>query len=281
MGSDSVLMFGSNLAYNNTYLYDLSENTWTVRHVIVYTAPPSRTYFAMAPIYGTDCVVLFGGGRWYDDTWIYKHFLISENGTYVSKPFDTGSNSSFKKINWFANTPAKTSLKFQLRTADNESNLATQAFIGPDGSNATYYTTSGAAIWSGHHGERWIQYKAYLNISLNINYDYPVQLKEVTISYNCLPETIVDAPTNGSISTKNKPKFIWTFDDHDSVPAQRCWTASVPAGHPNPEIGEPSHFQRACRQVIGRAQGIGRIGILMCPFARAHRRLTDGSPEFA
>jgi hypothetical protein len=216
LNSDSVLMWGDGTSDNSTYLYDLSENTWTARYSIVYSSPPWRSHQAMAPIYGTDCVVLFGGGFWYDDTWLYKHFLISENGTYVSKPFDTGSNSSFKTINWFANTPAKTSLKFQLRTADNESNLATQAFIGPDGSNATYYTTSGTGIWPGHHGARWVQYKAYLNMSIHINYDHPVQLKEVTILYNCLPKTFVDAPTNGSISTNNKPEFIWTFDDHDS-----------------------------------------------------------------
>ncbi len=219
-GTDNILLFGGHgISQNNeTWLYDLSENTWTRKKT--KDQPSIRDCMKMTFCYGTDKVVLFGGyyydfPNWYtyDDTWIYRHFLPIKNGTFVSSTYDCGYNSSFYELKWFAITPENTSVKLQLRTANNESNLISKDFIGPDGTKTTFYNASPAKIWFGHDGDRWVQYKAYLNLNV---ITYSPYIKDVTIKYNCIPKTIVISPSNECIMTDNKPMFTWTFEDYDS-----------------------------------------------------------------
>jgi hypothetical protein len=222
-GDDKVVMFGGMTYsggykyYDDTWVFDLSDNTWTkVEPLNPNDKPAARGALGMAAISGTDKAVMFGGisGSTYNsDTWIYKHFLKTKNGTYVSAPHDTGSEAEYQTLSWYADTPEKTSVRLQLRSALDETKLANKPFVGPDGSSSSYYETSGVAIWSEHSGDRWIQYKAYLNIDIVTN---SPALRDVTISYNCLPNTLVIGPTDGSMLTTNKPVFKWTFEDVDS-----------------------------------------------------------------
>ncbi|MCK5561179.1 MAG: hypothetical protein KAJ51_11315, partial [Thermoplasmata archaeon] len=175
---------------------------------------------AMASIYGEDKVVMFGGlyypgpNQYFrDDTWVYQDFLPTKNGSFVSTPYDTGYNSSFITISWYATTPVNTSLRFQLKSAVNASSLSSKDFVGPDGTNTSHYDISASSIWPGHNVTRWVQYKVYFNISIFT--DSP-SLKDFTITFNCLPTTMVVSPINGSLLTYNKPTFKWTFEDHDS-----------------------------------------------------------------
>ena len=214
--ADNVVLFGGrvNWAYkNDTWTYDLNNNKWTEK--ISAISPSLRILSAMTGVYGTDKAVLFGGqySGYKDDTWIYKHFLDTRNGTYVSGQYDAGSNSSFLTISWNAKIHEYTNITFQVRTANSLANLNNQDFVGPDGTASSYYTTSPSSIWSGHTGDRWIQYKAYLNISI---YTHSPTLRDVWITYNCLPKTIVISPVSGSLLTNNKPTFRWTFEDLDS-----------------------------------------------------------------
>ncbi|WP_455393261.1 Kelch repeat-containing protein [[Eubacterium] cellulosolvens] len=220
-GEDKVLLFGGmdrQNYFDDTWVYDLSDNAWT--QVIPRNSsnkPTPRAYSGIATIYQTDQVVLFGGyggTTGSRDTWIFQYTLPNKNGTYISSPYDTCSRSSFKEISWYGNVPADSLIKFQLRTATNESNLMNVTFIGPDGSAATFYTSSSSEIWSGHNGDRWIQYKVYFNMSI---FTESLSLKDVTITYNCLPETIVVDPIDESIISNNKPIFKWTFSDFDSM----------------------------------------------------------------
>ncbi len=215
-GTDNVMLFGGyySTIKDDTWIYDLNDDTWVEK--ILTVNPGSRYMHTMASIGGTDKVVLYGGygAGIKSDTWVYKHFLKTKNGTFVSAPYDTCSNSSFSTISWFAETPENTSIELQLRTAAKEASLAKQDFVGPDGTSGTYYTTSPSDIWSGHEGDRWIQYKVYFNITRVIE---SPSLKDVTISYNCLPNTIVIGPTDNSMISNNKPTFKWTFEDFDSV----------------------------------------------------------------
>ncbi len=79
--TDKVLIFGGGIAYgsflNDTWIYDYSENNWTRKYP--KTSPPARAAAGMAPIFGTDKILLFGG-FYYDitlnDTWVYD---LSEN----------------------------------------------------------------------------------------------------------------------------------------------------------------------------------------------------------
>ncbi len=218
-GDDKVILFGgyTGVMLNDTWVFDLSDNNWTkITPLNPLNNPSARGGHAMASVYGTDKIVLYGGYGTVDysnDTWIYEHFVSARNGTYVSKPFDTGTNSSFKSINWFADLPSSTALRIQLRTANSETELGTKDFIGPNGATSSFYIASGASIWPGHTGDRWVQYKVCLNMNI---FTEPPKLKEINIVYNCLPETIVIDPQDNTLLTNNKPTFYWTFSDLDS-----------------------------------------------------------------
>jgi N-acetylneuraminic acid mutarotase len=74
-GGDHVLLFGGYSGgsdyHNDTWVYDLSEDTWTQQYPS--SNPEERYWHAMAYI-GGDHVLLFGGeagGIWYGDTWVY------------------------------------------------------------------------------------------------------------------------------------------------------------------------------------------------------------------
>ena len=218
-GTDQILLFGGqtqNGNENDTWVYDLSEIAWVEKTLSI--KPSTRRYSTMAPVYGTDRIVLFGGQDDYsnqlNDTWDYKDYLQTTNGTYVSIPFDTGTKSYFNTIDWNSNTPPGTSIKFQLRTAEIEAGLSVKKFVGPGGLKSSYYTSYFSPIWSGHRGDRWVQYKGYLNMSSPT--PQSPRLFDVTIYYNCLPTAILSAPKNQTLISSNQPTFSWTINDLDS-----------------------------------------------------------------
>jgi hypothetical protein len=224
--TDRVVIYGGNILqfqYHDTWIYDLSQNIWINK--TWNKDPPPRWMHAMAPVHGTDKVVLFGGNpdyseysfTFFNDTWIFQHYSDKKNGTYISIPYDTGSNSSFSKIRWSAITRVDTSIIIQLRSATNKTSLSTESFVGPDGTSLTFYNESNTEIWSGHTGDQWIQYKIYFGLD---RFTETPRLKNVTIAYNCLPNIIILNPSDGSISTKSTPTFTWTFDDFDSLTQQ-------------------------------------------------------------
>ncbi|MCK5559790.1 MAG: hypothetical protein KAJ51_04330, partial [Thermoplasmata archaeon] len=127
-GDDKVVFFGGwnrFTSLNYTWVYDLSENAWT--KIILRDSsmqPSARAWYGFAPIDGEDKIIFFGGMSTTgnnNDTWIYTHLLPLRNGTYISKPYDTGSKSDFNTISWYANIPKNTTIKLQLRTAADES----------------------------------------------------------------------------------------------------------------------------------------------------------------
>ncbi|OGM96297.1 MAG: hypothetical protein A3B86_04105 [Candidatus Yanofskybacteria bacterium RIFCSPHIGHO2_02_FULL_38_22b] len=104
-----------------------------------------------------------------------------------SNTFDLGVPASFYNLSWNpTGQPAQSgpdSLKFQI--AANNDNL-TWNYIGPDGSTATYYTNPDSAIFSGHNGNRYFRYKAYL---ITEDDGFTPKLEDVTIEFSssCLP----------------------------------------------------------------------------------------------
>ena len=82
IGGDQMLLFGGNdgSADDETWVYDLSDNTWTQKSPAAN--PSARYYHAMAHI-GGDQVLLFGGGDGSGDnqTWVYD---LSDN-TWTQK----------------------------------------------------------------------------------------------------------------------------------------------------------------------------------------------------
>ena len=211
-GTDKILMSGGR--NNQTWIYDLSDNEWT--RVYPQNFPDDLDGHGMANIFETDKVILYGGDDessvLRNETWEFE--ILENYGTFISDKFNTGNRSSFLNISWNSSEPITTGVKFQIRTGINVSNLTSEDFVGPDGTISTYYTSTPASIWSGHFGDKWIQFKAYLNSSNDV--DTP-SLKNITIIYNNLPGTILGTPTNQSIVANNKPTFTWSFNDPDSI----------------------------------------------------------------
>ncbi len=230
-GTTKIIIFGG-LAwpkyYDDAWIYDSSQGTdgnWVNVTPLVPTSKPGpREGGIMAPIHGTNSILLFGG-RYYNgvsdiylnDTWVYSHGSKMVNGTYTSMAYNTTSESNFKTLSWDAYTPPGTSIKLQLRTSTNGSKLFTKSFVGPDGTSGTYYTQKGGeAIWSGHNGDSWIQYK----VQFYYNGNTSPTLKDITITYNCLPSTTMLSPLNGTLLSINTPTFYWNFSDSDSTHQQ-------------------------------------------------------------
>jgi uncharacterized membrane protein len=216
-GTKKVMMFGgiTSSQVDETWIYDLREDTWT--KLILSTKPIGRSSFTLAPIENTDKIVLFGGYDGtgiYDDTWAFGFSSYLTSGTFVSEPFESGTNALLTGISWNGSNTGNTDIKFQIRSAPTEPGLSTRSFVGPDGTVSTFYTTSPTNIWVGHQGNAWIQYKAYLSTA--DNQETP-RLKDVTILHNYLPITTLDSPGDWNITWNNRPLFSWIFNDSDSA----------------------------------------------------------------
>jgi hypothetical protein len=107
-------------------------------------------------------------------------------GELISSTFNLGADPTFTTLAWQPSSqPAEAgneSLKFQI--ASNSDN-ATWNFIGPDGTAATYYLISNAALHSSHNGHQYLRYKIFLNTS---DVAYTPKLNSVLLGYtlSCL-----------------------------------------------------------------------------------------------
>ncbi|MBU2524839.1 beta-propeller domain-containing protein [Patescibacteria group bacterium] len=102
-------------------------------------------------------------------------------GAFTSDIFDTSSASTtFDNIAW---TQAGTgSVKFQIRTANSEANLSAATWVGTDGTNETFYATSGSSITvdTASTGTQWVQ---FLSILEGDTTSTPIVM-DVTIQYS-------------------------------------------------------------------------------------------------
>lgn len=104
-------------------------------------------------------------------------------GTYISDSYDTGSGDTiYNFIEWSTQEPvAAGAIKFQIRTAGTSGGLDSATWVGPDGTNSTYYETSRTIIQLDPNasGSRYVQFKAFLQSD---GVTTPV-LDEVRINY--------------------------------------------------------------------------------------------------
>ncbi len=98
---------------------------------------------------------------------------------YLSPAWDAGRAVLCKRISWTAETPHRTRLLLQIRTAETKQALAAARWQGPEGPDS-FYTSPGANMKQPAHKHRWVQYKASL-ISPNSS-NTPV-LRSVRIDY--------------------------------------------------------------------------------------------------
>ena len=85
------------------------------------------------------------------------------SGWLESSVLDTGSASNFHNLIWLpSDSPASTSVRLQIATATTSTATTTWNFLGIDGTGATYYTVSNAAINAIHNGDRYLKYRVFL-----------------------------------------------------------------------------------------------------------------------
>jgi hypothetical protein len=215
--SGEVVLFGGQAPFwsDDTWIYNVSRNNWT--KIIPNNQPPlARGTHGMTYIDGTDKILVYGGlgnGGVYNDTWILDTSRFFCNGTVVSSPRHLGSKFSYNNIYYNGSNTVNTSIEFQLRTAPTKDDLNQSKFLGPDGTENSFYNQSVTKICLGHNNDSWIQYKGYL--TTKHNNETPI-LRNVTIIYNYWPDTILEHPFNNSLTSNNKPNFQWTFNDVDS-----------------------------------------------------------------
>lgn len=89
------------------------------------------------------------------------------SGTLTSSIFDMGTSTSFSQLTWSPNDqpPAAgaDSAKFHIALSDTNTATTTWNFIGPDGTSASYFTTSNQNISASGNNVRYARYKAYLS----------------------------------------------------------------------------------------------------------------------
>lgn len=85
------------------------------------------------------------------------------SGRWDSAPIDTGDDGVYGLLRWDAGVPAGTAVRFQLASADTQLNSVLAPFVGPDGTAATYYTSSGSPAAYVHDFDRWVRIRAQLD----------------------------------------------------------------------------------------------------------------------
>lgn len=111
------------------------------------------------------------------------------SGELESSTFDVGTTSNFKSLLWLpASQDPETgsdSIRFQFATG-NDPATTTWDFVGPDGTDSTYFTTSDYNISSIHNGDRYARYKAFFQTASTT---LTPMLSDVQITYasECIP----------------------------------------------------------------------------------------------
>lgn len=115
--------------------------------------------------------------------------LYASSGVFESATFDTGYQTAFNRISFTAVKPANTNITFQIASADALSgncNGVTFNYVGPDGTNATFFNFSGPipldddSIGFENPG-RCTRYKAFL--STTDTFASPI-LEDITLNYS-------------------------------------------------------------------------------------------------
>ena len=215
----TVVLFGGsdrNDYLNDTWTYDLSTNDWT--NMKAPAAPHIRAGQDMAYDSAHDEVVLFGGIEYeppvvpLGDTWTYNYWTYFTAGNYSSAPQNTGGIAYFSTMSWDADVPQNTTIRFQFRSADTDSNLTKKEFLGPDGTTNSYYETSGMQLNSVNNGTQWFQYRASLGTS---DVTVTPSLRSVTVNYNLLQNISIISPVGGENWTGSQ-NITWTASDPDN-----------------------------------------------------------------
>lgn len=87
--------------------------------------------------------------------------FVYQNEVFASNPRDFGQPVDFDSLRFTADVPSETSVRLQLRTVENLSDTSNAQWFGPTSTN-DFYTASPAAINPVHDGDRFYQFRAFL-----------------------------------------------------------------------------------------------------------------------
>lgn len=97
-----------------------------------------------------------------EGTGLYAAANLRDTALYTSIVYRLQEPIASGTLSFVATTPPSTTVRFQVRSAARESQLTSLPFVGPDGTPASYYESTGQALWAGHDGGLMIQYRAEL-----------------------------------------------------------------------------------------------------------------------
>jgi hypothetical protein len=207
--TDKILLFGGYYYgyLNDTWYYDYNSDNWYRTYPTI--SPDPIDDHVMAIIYDTAEVMLYD--TIFQKTWTYNCSTpYQPSGIFTSSSKLIVKDSTFLSISWDAIEPSGTSVRFQLRSANTESDLYQVPFLGPDGDSSSYYISSPAYLWHGHNNDSWVQYKT---IFRTYNPNLSPRLRNVSIVYNNLPIVQPESPFKKEAISNNKPTFKWSLDD--------------------------------------------------------------------
>jgi hypothetical protein len=121
---------------------------------------------------------------------------FNTSGNFVSSLKDANPGGAaiyphWATLSWNTTVPANTTLRFQVAASNNQ--FGPFNFVGPDGTAATFYTTSPANI-TAFNGNRYLRYKALLTTT---NTAATPSVNDVTVCYN---NTSAPTAANGVVT---------------------------------------------------------------------------------
>lgn len=137
------------------------------------------------------------------DSVIFSYSSYATSSSLISSIYDTVDPTNvLASIAWSLYVPTSTTIKFQLRTGASTSSIASATWVGPDGTNSSFFTNSSGETTTSTmrdgSGDRYFQYKTFLATT---NSALTPVLSSVTTTYvvNANPEIQnVSASENGS-----------------------------------------------------------------------------------
>ncbi len=127
----------------------------------------------------------------------YMDTGFASSGTFVSSMKDanpvTGAIPNWSSISWNGSVPAGTTLGFQVAGTNDPGGVFN--FVGPDGTAASFYTTSGGSL-AQFNGKRYLKYRAVMTTS---NPALAPAIDDVTMCFADVPSatTLSVAPSSG------------------------------------------------------------------------------------
>lgn len=145
----------------------------------------------------------------------FKYKTYQNSGFLISSPYDTETDETLVSgVSWIEDTPNNSSIKFQIRTAANDSDLTSKEWKGPDDTDASYFTdninNTTPNSFKDQLADRWIQYKVFLATDNN---SVAPTLYDSTITYvvNDPPQFDSTYQTNGFGITRSQTPGIFNF----------------------------------------------------------------------